>query len=119
MHGSSDPKPTMTFVVGLVGTIMVLVLVVFAIVLFQSVKGYEDTHKVIAARPQELLDLQSRQLERINEYRWVDREKGIVAIPIDRAMQLYVEKVESRPATPTIDTTGGMSDDAASPNETP
>jgi len=32
--------------------------------------------------------LRRRQLERLGSYGWVDREKGLVHIPIDRAMDL-------------------------------
>jgi hypothetical protein len=30
--------------------------------------------------------------ERLTQYRWIDREKGIVAIPIDRAIELTLER---------------------------
>ena len=28
----------------------------------------------------------------LDEYRWIDRDRGVVRIPIDRAMQLLVER---------------------------
>jgi hypothetical protein len=32
--------------------------------------------------------IQAEQTKRLSEYRWVDREQGLVQIPIERAMQL-------------------------------
>ena len=36
----------------------------------------------------QLRDLQKQQLSRLHGYRWVDRENGLIEIPIVRAMQL-------------------------------
>jgi len=35
------------------------------------------------------------QLKRLNSYGWVDRQKGLIHLPIDRAIELMVS--ESRP----------------------
>jgi len=35
---------------------------------------------------------QKAQLDRINSYGWVDQEAGVVRIPIDRAMDLIIER---------------------------
>jgi len=47
-----------------------------------------------------LRDFRANQDAALNGYRWVDRGKGVVAIPIDRAMQLLVERgvPSSKPA---------------------
>jgi hypothetical protein len=37
-------------------------------------------------------DYQKAQLEMVNSYGWVDRKAGIVRIPIDRAMDLVLQK---------------------------
>ena len=41
---------------------------------------------------QDMSDLRAREDELLNSYRWVDKDAGIVRIPIDRAMQLIVER---------------------------
>jgi hypothetical protein len=41
------------------------------------------------------LDLKALRQEndaRLNQYRWIDRERGVVQIPIERAMQLMAER---------------------------
>ena len=37
-------------------------------------------------------EMLKREREILNSYRWVDRSKGIVHIPIERAMELMVER---------------------------
>ena len=37
-------------------------------------------------------EMLKREREILNSYRWVDRSKGIVHIPIERAMELTVER---------------------------
>jgi hypothetical protein len=41
---------------------------------------------------QDMNDLRAREDQLLNSYGWVDKEKGVVRIPIDRAMQLVVER---------------------------
>jgi hypothetical protein len=41
---------------------------------------------------EDLVDYQAREKEQLASYGWVDREKGVVRIPIDRAMDLLVER---------------------------
>ena len=40
----------------------------------------------------DLENLRRQETEILSTYRWIDREKGIARIPIDRAMQLFSER---------------------------
>lgn len=40
----------------------------------------------------DLKELRQGEDEKLNSYRWVDQKAGIVRIPIDRAMDLLIEK---------------------------
>jgi hypothetical protein len=42
----------------------------------------------------------ARRRARLGSYGWVDREKGVVHVPIDRAMELVVQGVRPPPGTP-------------------
>jgi hypothetical protein len=44
------------------------------------------------AAPQDLQALRDEKRAILNSYRWVDRKSGVVQIPIERAMQLSVER---------------------------
>ncbi len=49
----------------------------------------------LANEPGELLRLQAGQTRELDSYRWIDQEKGIVGIPIDRAMELVVREAST------------------------
>jgi hypothetical protein len=52
---------------------------------------------------QTLYDLKKSQVENINSYRWVDKSKGIVTMPIDDAINLMVQ---TRGNPPQVDSGG-------------
>lgn len=83
---------------GLIITIGVL-LVVLVFVLILLVQGWfykahneEYVRKVIEPRTEELASAVAQQQEALHSYRIVDSEKGTVAIPIERAMELVVRE---------------------------
>lgn len=51
--------------------------------------------EIINDRKAKLADVHSKQNELINNYAWVDQTKGVVRIPIERAMQLTVEELRN------------------------
>ena len=102
-----DPDALTTATIGIVGTILVIVAVVFLQGLYESVNRSEFRKKVVDEAPAELRDLRASQLKRLHALAWVDKRNGIVAIPIERAMELLVADpslaapiiVEAPPAT--------------------
>jgi hypothetical protein len=84
-----DPRATTTIVVLAFGSILVFVIILALQTLFFSAQEAERQVKTFGP-PEELSRLRAGQLERLNAYRWVDASKGVVAIPIDRAMELVV-----------------------------
>ena len=117
-HQDLSPKGVFYFMAGLV----VLVIIIYLIVLgmFRFLDSYDKAHQVpispmvapqadtrtathaeTQAFPQPRLEENERnQLRlfvededrRLATYNWVDKDKGIVQIPIDRAMDLLVER---------------------------
>lgn len=85
--------------------VLTLAVALLAQVLFYNAQRIEDQTKLYAGKPQELADLQAKQLAQINVYRYVDRQKDIVAIPIDRAIELYAAEMKSAPTSSTIPST--------------
>lgn len=45
----------------------------------------------------DLAALREQKRAMLNEYRWIDRDKGIVRIPIERAMSLLIARSGARP----------------------
>jgi len=95
-----DPDALATTTVGVVGTILVIVVVVFVQGLYESVNRAEFERKVVSEAPAELRNLRAAQLTRLHATGFVDKQHGFVAIPIEKAMQLLV--ADPDPAAPII-----------------
>lgn len=85
-----DPDALTTATVGIVGTILVIVAVVFLQGLYESVNRSEFQRKIVAEAPAELTKLRAAQQRKLSATAWVDKQNGIVAIPIEKAMALLV-----------------------------
>ncbi len=86
----NDLNVTWTAIAGLIGAILTFAFIVVIQILFQRAERAQYQQKVIAVAPEQLSDLRSQQLARINSYRLVDEKKAVAAIPIDEAMQALV-----------------------------
>jgi hypothetical protein len=51
--------------------------------------------------------MRAREEEALKNPGWVDRQKGIVRIPIEIAKQLALQRLKSAPAAPAVPTTSG------------
>ncbi len=95
-----DPDSSATVAIGIAGAILLVVIVVALQGLFGQAARSEFRRKIEAEKPVELESLRARQLEQIGTYRFVDPKAGVVAIPIDRAMELLVDERRTSPGTP-------------------
>ncbi len=55
----------------------------------------EGRSKVIEVVSPALIDYQREQADLLDGYEWVDREAGVVRLPIDRAMELVARDAEA------------------------
>lgn len=62
-------------------------MVLYQAVYFRDLQQKEEA-KLLGQPPKEVTRIQADQQSRLAQYRWIDRENGRVAIPIDRAMDL-------------------------------
>lgn len=90
-----DVDATAVATIGIFGAILAFVLIVGAQVLFYRVTKENDFKTQVAVGSTELHQVQTEQRTQINSYRWVDKEKEIVAIPIERAMELELHNLQS------------------------
>lgn len=91
---NGDPPSSSTIIVGIVGTILLLAVVVFAVVLFLNTQYYEDQRKLYTGQPQELADMRFKQRAAISDSHFVDEAAGIIAIPVDDAIGLYADALK-------------------------
>jgi hypothetical protein len=86
----SEPNTPLILFFGFVGIVLFFVIVVSLQTLFYTVEKQEFQEKVVSQPAEELDALRAQQIENINAYRWVEKASGVVAIPIERAMELVV-----------------------------
>ena len=96
-----DLRPWLVLGVGL-GTLGLVGAVLGAVWLFESLAGFSAaavTPPAAFAPPQlqsdpagELRDYQAAQRARLSGYAWADRERGLVRIPIERAMAMIAAR---------------------------
>lgn len=81
-------------IVGIVGCVAIFAFIVALTALFTWFEEREMAEKNAGQAPSELRLSESEQQAILSEYRWVDQEKGIVRVPIDRAVELVLEEAK-------------------------
>ena len=76
----------------------------------QGIPTYDEERRQL--RLKNLADLSAENDKILNQYHWVDRQKGIVGIPIERAKQLIVAELEANKPHPA----GLINPPVAAPN---
>lgn len=102
-------NPKILVIVGaVVFTCLVLVVMVIGVDQFYKFTIQEQlTEKVLAPENPQLRGLRADETARLTRYQWVDKDAGIVRIPLDRAIELTLRDWPTRPtglAAP-VDTT--------------
>jgi hypothetical protein len=88
-----DLNTRMIGLAGLLGTLLTFIAIVFAQVLYYAFDNSAEQAKAEAIGPTAADDVLRLQREKLAVYGWIDREKGQVAIPIERAMQAVVQEL--------------------------
>lgn len=81
--------------IGSISTVLLIVLVVGVQAWFGAELRRETEEKQSNVVQWKLKDLRLEQESKLQGYRWVDREAGTVAIPIERAMEITVRAPET------------------------
>lgn len=87
-----DPRAPSTLVVGAAGVLITVLTLIGLEVLYYQTAGAEHTRKEVESIPLELEATRTEQIRQLAGYRWVDKQAGTVALPIERAMELIVEE---------------------------
>jgi len=103
------------------GLLIILLFGGFALLLNRQGKSIPDVEEAKAEeRLKTLADLNLENEKALTQYHWVDKSKGIVSIPIDRAMDLVLPELQANkphPAGPV--TTPAPPQPQASPAPSP
>jgi hypothetical protein len=102
----------LTTVTGLVMVLLFCGLAWFVILQRHAIPTPDDVQKEV--RVKNLADLNTANEKVLTEYRWIDKAKGVVGIPIERAMGLILTDLQTnRPHS------AGPVTPAASPGQSP
>ena len=89
-------KSRVSLLVIITGLVMVLLfagLAIFPILQRENIPTVDE--QTAQVRLKNLADLNAENQKILTEYHWVDKNKGVVGIPIDRAMDLVMAQLQS------------------------
>ncbi len=89
---------------GWVGVIA-LFLAVVAVTYLRDLPGRVDA-SLVEERHRRLAELRASEVETANSYAWIDREKGVIRIPVERAIEITVRELSSAQTTSPAEETG-------------
>jgi len=86
---SYEPKSGLVAVVGVVSAVVLVAVILLLQAVYYRAEQRENLTKAVMVPP-EAQAVRAEQLGQLQGYRVVDPQQGIVAIPIDRAMELIL-----------------------------
>ena len=90
MKSDFDAARLTAYAIGIFGTFLIVAMLVLAM------RHYTQPAPVGAKRVEEryrfLQDLRAADAKAINEYDWTDKDKGIVRLPVQRAVELTLQE---------------------------
>jgi hypothetical protein len=92
-HKQKGKNSVAMFITALVMILLFCVFAIFLVSQGQSIGNVEEVHA--QNRLKNLADLNSENQKVLTQYRWVDKSKGVVGVPIDRAMDLVLVELQS------------------------
>ena len=94
MSHYEDLNTTKIALAGFIATVAVFAIILLVMVLFHLEMAKLDQSKVIDQPAAEYASLTAEQLGQLASYRWIDKDKRIVQIPIKQAMGLVLEELQ-------------------------
>ena len=110
----SEPNVRAIALFGAATLVLLVILILGLQFYFDRTLEQEVYTQVLAPVSQSLTALHAREDEELHTYRFIDRDKGTVRIPIERAMQLLAREYEqgkltypTQPVPVPVDSQGG------------
>lgn len=88
----NDIDFTMVSLITLFGAILMYFIIVSTQAWYYTVEKSELNKKVISRPFYELEQYRAAEQTALNGYRWIDKENGVVSIPIEQAIQSVAEE---------------------------
>jgi ABC-type lipoprotein release transport system permease subunit len=98
-HGHGEPGGLNVSTIAVVGAVGIMLVVVIVLAVEAWLAGYREAQVGALRHDQPNAEMQryrQEQRQKLNEPRWLDKENGLAAVPIERAMEIYAEqRIES------------------------
>ncbi len=104
---SRTPRTGWIFVSGMVAFVLLASSLAWLHSFFEVTRNREVYEKVLSVQNTNLRDLRAGEDTVLNSYGWVDQQKGIVHIPIDRAIEIMAKEGREGPGPDKNSTQGG------------
>jgi len=117
MKAAVQPKPLWLVLAG--GFALLLLFVIAVRVLTGLAPAPDEDAARAAERAKAYQELQTENAQKLEKYAWVDKAKGTVQIPIERAMELAIAELNSKRPAPAGPISTPAPSPAASPEATP
>jgi hypothetical protein len=89
-------RSTGLYVVAIIGTFLIVAALVW--VMQQYTKPAPVNQARVAERKKYLTEIRAAEADALNNYGWVDQAKGLVRLPVNRAMEVVLDEWKN-PAT--------------------
>lgn len=99
LHKRDDLDVGKIALITILGTIIMIVIVLWLRVLYFSLARGEDYNKYLSIEPRHRDEAWTEQRRQVNEVRWISRKDGVVAIPIERAKNLVLQDLGVKTST--------------------
>ena len=95
MKGQGDPESGVTGFVIAVGTALVVVTVLVVIAYYRSYTESFFAERVMEQESPALMEMKQAEQERLESYGMADDDSGMARIPVEKAMDMMVEKADA------------------------
>jgi hypothetical protein len=98
-YDRGDPRALLIAGLGISGLILLVLIILGVQAYFDHVTEVATYDKVLSPVSDDLKNLRSQETEELNTYKYIDRNKGVVQIPISRAMELLAQEAAENKLT--------------------
>jgi len=99
-NARDDVNTPVIAVIGVLSTIGMFAIIILLVAVFYRVQTRQEYVKDVSQPPVEVTQLAAEQQANLADYRRLDRESQVYAIPIRRAMELVVARRRENPEGP-------------------
>ena len=118
MNASQQFKSSLAiYTIGVIGSFVIVIGLIWA--MYRYTHPAPITQNRAAERKKALSEIRTAEIESLNSYGWVDQPKGIVRLPIARAMEVTLQQYEKNPTAFRTNLVAAAEKAGAKPPEQP